>query len=131
MKATRMARILALGAGAADFCTGLGLVFAPALLVRVMGVVVPAPEALVFLRWDGAFVGAVGAVYVWSGWRSPARLRAMLELTLFFRLAAGGFSAVAIARGWLAPAWLSVPVTDLILAAVQAWLLMRGAGRDD
>ena len=44
---------------------------------------------------------------------------------------AGGFSAVAIARGWLAPAWLSVPVTDLILAAGQAWLLGRGAGRDD
>jgi hypothetical protein len=93
---------------------------------------VPGAEALIYLRWVGAFVAAVGASYlialVIGG---GARLRAVFEFTIVFRLAAGVFSAVAIARGWLAPVWVSVPLADFALAAVQAWLLRKGVGRDE
>lgn len=129
MNLQRMARIYAAVAGAADFFTGAGLVLAPQQVLPLMGVAVPAGDALVFLRWVGAFVGAVGLSYWWALLRPTVGLRAMLELTILFRMAAGVFSAAAIARGWLGPAWWSVPATDLIFAAVQIWLLRKGAGR--
>ena len=129
---TRVARGLALGAGSLDAATGLGLVFVPVLVLGLMGATPPGAEALIYLRWVGAFVAAVGASYLIALVAGGgARLRSVLEFTIGFRVAAGLFSAVAIARGWLAPVWISVPVTDFALAAVQGWLLRKGVGRDE
>lgn len=129
---TRFARGLALGAGLLDGATGLGLVFAPAIVLGLMGAPVPGEEALVYLRWVGAFVTAVGASYLVARVAGGGeRLRSVLEFTIGFRLAAGLFSAFAIARGWLGPAWVSVPVTDFGLVVAQVWLLRKGAGRDE
>ena len=128
--ATRIARVLAALAGTLDFFTGLGLVFAPGWTLRAMGASPVAPEALVFLRFVGAFVGAVGLVYLVALLRrNPRDLRVMLGMTIIFRLAAGSYSATAVACGWLEPVWLGVPATDFFLAVVQAWLLTKGAGR--
>jgi len=118
-------------AGAADFCTGSGLVVAPVMTLRLMGV--PPPDGdLVFLRFLGAFVGAVGFSYLRALWRkcrtgNGALLHATFEITTLFRLAAGAVSTWLIVRGWLAPAWTSVPVTDFLLAGGQMWLLRQGA----
>lgn len=134
MKTTvlRQARWLAFGAGSMDFLTGVGLVFAPGRLLPLMGVAMPSADGAVFLRWTGAFVGAVGASYLLALVRGgERRLFGALEFTIPFRLAAGGFSAAAIALGWLPAGWVSVPVTDLALAAAQAWLLLRRGGGDD
>jgi len=130
-KINQLALALALGAGALDFCTGLGLVAAPALMLRLMGMSEIFGD-LVYLRFVGAFVWAVGFSYLWAlrRWQQtgdPALLRATLEITIIFRLAAGSFGAWAILRGWLVPAWASVPATDFILAAAQGWLLSQGA----
>lgn len=122
----RLAWWLALGAGGLDFCTGLGLAFAPAEALPLMGLAVPGAEALIWLRWVGAFVWAVGASYLLALLLGgETRLRACLELTLPFRLAAGVFGAVAVARGWLSPLWAGVPATDFALVAAQLWLLRR------
>lgn len=122
-----LARWLALGAGAMDLLTGLGLVFMPTWVLPLMRVAVPAGDGLVFLRWVGAFVGAVGASYLLAVDRGGVdRLRSVLEFTIPFRLAAGGFSAAAVLLGWLPVMWASVPVTDLALVGVQVWLLNRG-----
>lgn len=113
-------------AGAMDLFTGVALVAAPALTLRLMRVEAPGAEALVFLRWIGAFVCAVGASYLPAAWRgTEERLRAVFGLTMIFRLAAGGYGATAILAGWLSPGWASVPATDLALAAAQWWLLSR------
>jgi hypothetical protein len=121
---------LALGAGGLDLGTGLGLVVAPALVLGLMGAAVPGPEALLYLRWVGAFVAAVGFSYLWAlGRRDVALLRHTLELTIWFRVAAGLFSAWAVGTGHLDGAWASVPATDLLLAVAQAWLLRRGVFR--
>lgn len=118
---------LALLAGGLDLATGLGLVAVPAFVLARMGAPAPGAEALVFLRWVGAFVAAVGFCYLWAlARRDVARLRFTLELTIWFRLAAGLFSGWAIASGRLPVVWSSVPATDLALAAAQAWLLGRG-----
>ena len=83
-------------------------------------------DGWVFLRFVGAFVAAVGAVYLWTALRpAPARVRALLEFTLFFRFAAGAYAAAAILTGTLHSAWSSVPATDFALVALQAWLLAR------
>src|SRR3954463_12781651 len=101
-KLERIAVWLALGAGGLDFCTGLSLVFAPALALKLMGVAPLGAEALVYLRWIGAFVWAVGFSYLWALWRREVvLLRSAVELTVWFRLAAGGYSAWAIATGLL------------------------------
>ena len=122
----RLSWWLSLGAGGLDFCTGLGLVFAPAQVLPLMGVAVPGAEALIWLRWVGAFVWAAGASYLLAlVLGGEARLRSSLELTIPFRLSAGVFSTVAIASGWLSPGWASVPATDFALVAVQIWLLRR------
>jgi len=128
---TTWVRGLALGAGAMDFLTGLGLVFAPGRVLPLMRVAVPAGDGLVFLRWMGAFVAAVGASYLWALARGGGRLRAVLEFTILFRLAAGGFSAAAIGLGWLPAAWASVPAADLALAVAQVWLLTRKDWNDE
>jgi hypothetical protein len=126
MKLLPLARLFTLTAGAMDFATGLGLVFFPAQLLPLMRVSLPTPDALVFLRFVGAFVAAVGATYLWA-WsrRDTASLRFVFAFTIIFRFAAGTYSAVAIARGWLPLMWLSVPATDLFLVAAQLWLLRQ------
>jgi len=126
-KTEQVAVWLALGAGGLDLATGLGLVLAPTLVLQLMGVAPPGAEALVYLRWIGALVGTVGFSYLWAlGRRDVTRLRHTLELTVWFRLAAGGYSAWALATGALSPGWASVPATDFLLAAAQVWLLRRG-----
>lgn len=129
-KLEQIAVWLALGAGGLDLCTGIGLVFAPLLALKLMGAAPIGIEAIVFLRWIGAFVGAVGFSYLWSLWRRDvALLRAALELTIWFRLAAGSYSAWAVATGALPLIWISVPMTDFALAVAQTWLLRRGVFR--
>lgn len=125
----RLAWWLALGAGAADFCSGLGLALVPANVLPLMGVPVPGAEALLWLRWVGAFVWAVGASYLLALLLGgEARLRTLLELTIPFRFSAAVFSTVAIAGGWLSLGWASVPTVDFALVIIQVWLLRRWQG---
>ncbi len=132
MKTIRWAKGLALGAGAMDAATGLGLVFAPALTLRAMQVAAPSAEALVFLRPVGAFVGAGGASYLVAFARGgAARLRELFATTLLFRAAAGGYCACAVLAGWLEPRWATVSLTDGALVVAQLWLLSRGGWSDE
>jgi H+/Cl- antiporter ClcA len=131
MPTTKIARLLALVAGSLDFCTGLGLVLLPQQILPLMHVEIPPAEALVYLRFVGAFVGAVGACYLWALVRGGMdRLRSTLELTILFRLSAGAFSATAIGLGWLSLAWASVPVTDFALVGLQLWLVSKLTSHD-
>ncbi len=122
----RMARTLALGAGALDLSTGLGLVFWPSLTYALMRVPVPTGEALVYGRFVGVFVGAVGLSYLLA-WRTGRveELRAQFRFTLPFRMGAGTFCAAAVVVGWMTPMWLSVVVTDYALVGAQIWLLRQ------
>jgi len=126
MNVTRFGQLLSLAAGLLDFGTGLGLVFLPTQILPLMHVPVPPYDALIFLRFVGAFVAAVGACYLWALLLGGAeRLRSCLEFTVLFRLSAGVFCIVAIARNWLVVGWISVPATDFILLALQLWLLAK------
>lgn len=113
-------------AGGLDFCTGLALVAAPAFTLSVMGVAAPTAEAMIFVRFVGVFVAAVGASYLWaSAFGNVAAFRTMLQLTLLFRLGAGVFTGIAVLTSALTTAWLGVTATDLACVVIQAWLLSR------
>lgn len=135
MTATRLlrwARMLSALAGLTDTGTGLLLVASPATALMLMRVPVPAPEALIQVRFVGAFVTGVGACYLLAlALGRPSALRAMLTYTLVLRATVGSFVTAACAIGWLAPAWLSVAATDLGLVVAQAVLLGKGVGRED
>ena len=124
-------RLLAWLAGAMDFGTGLGMVFAPALTLGLMQVTVPGAEAWFSDRFVGVFVGAVGFTYLWSvGTGRAADLRAVFGFTVPFRLVAGLFCAVGVGWEALSPMWLSVTVADWGLVGLQLWLLRCGAWED-
>jgi hypothetical protein len=92
---------------------------------------VPMVRDLVFIRFIGSFVGTVGLSYfagliAWKWTGSPIRLHVVWELTILFRLVAGGFVLSQVAMGNLSWPWLSVPVADWAWVFLQAWLLCAG-----
>jgi len=126
MPTAKIARLLALVAGSLDFFSGLGFVFCPQRILPLMRVETPTAEALIYLRFVGAFVLAVGACYLFALVRGGLdRLRAALEFTIPFRLSTGAFSATAIGLGWLSTGWAGVPVVDFALVSLQLWLLVK------
>ncbi len=131
MKITRAAVLFAVLVGAMDLGTGLGLVAVPVWTLQRMGVPVPNVEALLFVRFVGAFVGAVGAVYLWAVRKSSDRLRIVFGATILLRLSAGAFVAGAVWLQAMPAAWLAVTATDWTVAGVQAWLLARGTNRHE
>ncbi len=115
-------------AGGMDAVTGPWLVVAPASALAAMGA---DPEDDVFISFVGAFVAAVGWSYLWALWRwwkrgDVAFLQSVWRVTILFRLAAGSFCAVQLVTRELDLGWLSVPVTDFLLAGIQIWLLRAG-----
>lgn len=132
MKTIKLAKGLALAAGAMDAATGLALVVAPLLTLQAMRLSEPGAEALAFLRWIGAFVCAVGCSYLVVLARGGAgRLREVLVTTMTFRAAAGGYCAVAVLGGALERGWITVAVTDGALVVAQLWLLRREGWCDE
>lgn len=125
--APRWIRIYAALVGAMDFSTGLALIAAPALTLRLMGAVVPGGEALALVRLVGVFVGAIGASYLVALRGSAAALRAVMGFTLLVRTSVGTFAGLAVAFGLFDRGWLVVALTDLACAGVQAWILWRGS----
>jgi len=126
--------VAVLVAGAMDACSGLLLMLAPALALRLMGVALPVEEALVFIRFIGAFVFSVGAVYVFAGQHFAARgdgatLCVLLAATAWVRSVIFVFTASAILFGALSRAWGTVPLTDGSLALLQIGFVWRVWGQ--
>lgn len=117
-------------AGVGDAATGLLLVSAPALVLRLLGIEHPDGD-LVFLRFAGVFVACVGLSYLYpwflrDGFRRAGRVVAAFEITAGFRLAVALFLGVAVAAGALELPWVTVGVYDAVVGLVQIGLLARG-----
>jgi hypothetical protein len=125
---------IALFAGLMDSLTGVLLMTVPLLTLRLMGVEAPS-EAVPYVRFMGAFIFAVGSLYLW-GLLSVALLGTwkgvfcMYYATAWIRAVIGVFSTVAILSGGLGLEWGVVPLTDISLAIFQVvWLLKGGIPR--
>jgi hypothetical protein len=122
-------RLFCFIAGLCDASTGVLLVAAPALTLRLMGIE-PAPSDPTFLRFVGVFVGGVGLSYLYP-WALDARRReervwTVLEVTAGLRLLVAAFVLSSIATGALVARWSMVASTDLAFALAQlAWIARR------
>ncbi len=117
--------IWSVSVGSMDALTGLLLVFAPALALKSLGMAVPSADALVFVSWIGAFVGGVGLSYgmALGEWR---RGRAVWQITALLRMLVAVLVMSRLAAHTLEAAWLTVALTDLVVAAVQMVVLRAG-----
>jgi len=130
----RIGRLYCVLAGGCDLATGLGLIAAPRTVLSLMGIAGAEGDASVYLRFLGAFVAGVGASYLYplllaafGAPDRPGRLPAVIEVTALVRTGVALFVAGAVTAGALATPWISVAGTDAALAALQLWLLGRGA----
>ena len=117
-------------AAASDGGTGLLLVFAPALTLRLMRLFAP-QDALVYLSYVGVFVLSTGLACLYGAWlaRDPidsARLETVWLLTAVTRVLVGIFVVAQIVNGSLAPGWIAVAITDALFALVQFTGLAKG-----
>jgi hypothetical protein len=131
----RRQALFCLLAGGGDAATGLLLVAAPSLVLRLLGLERPAAD-LALLRFVGVFVACVGLGYLHPWLRQRAhrrgRLLAALEMTAAVRLAVALFLGFAVASGALEVRWLRVGLYDAALALAQIGLLARGGfGHED
>lgn len=117
-------------AGGGDALTGLLLLAAPRLVLRLLGAAVPGDSGgdLVLLRFVGVFVASVGLAYLypWLLRDGPSRLRTVLEITAGFRLAVALFLGCALMSGRLDLPWAAVGAYDALVALAQIGLRARG-----
>lgn len=113
-----------------DSCSGLLLMIVPALALGLMGVPLPLDEALVFIRFIGAFVFGVGMLYLFTAlifvwFPNSVSLCLMLGVTAWLRLVVFVFTMLAILLGELSWAWWSVPFSDGLLALLQCAFIWK------
>jgi hypothetical protein len=111
--------------GSMDAVTGLLLIFFPSLVLGLLRIDPPSPDALVFLSWMGVFICGVGLSYGLAlGRRS--RGETVWAFTALIRGMVAVFLTVRIMNGSLAPAWAVVGVSDAFVAVVQIAILRAG-----
>jgi hypothetical protein len=113
--------LISFAAGAMDFCTGVLLIAAPEVTFRLMGLTAVSDPALV--RFIGAFVAAVGALYLWALYRR--KLRLAWEFTALVRSFIGCFVGLSVVLRTLEQGWVTVAITDFGLAGLQVYFLWK------
>jgi hypothetical protein len=127
----KILKIFCVLAGTMDSMTGLLLIAVPDFALKLMQISEIHPEALIFVRFVGAFVFGVGFLYLFSlvavrrsgDWQW---VRSCLLSTAWLRLVIFVFGSVAISCGALSWRWGTVPLTDGVLAAFQLWIVSSG-----
>ncbi|MEO5716655.1 MAG: hypothetical protein ABIT37_24465 [Luteolibacter sp.] len=122
-------RYWSIAVGAMDALTGLLLILAPGPVLRLLGIVPPPAEALVFLSWIGVFVMAVGLSYAMALGRR-GRGEAVWGFTSMVRMMVAVFLTIQILAGTLVPAWALVGAADAFVAVVQIVILRKGWWRE-
>jgi Na+-driven multidrug efflux pump len=130
MNKTRFLKFWSLMVGAMDALTGLLLILAPGLVLRMLRIEIPSPDVLVFLSWIGVFVMAVGLSYGFAlrGRRSAGETVWMF--TALVRMMVCVFLIIHMTLGDMALAWLPVALSDGLVAAVQFFILRKGWWRE-
>lgn len=126
MTKSRFLKFWSVAVGAMDAVTGLLLILVPELVLRLLRIDPPSPDAMVFLSWIGVFVMAVGLSYGFAlrGRRSAGETVWMF--TALVRILVCVFLTTRITMGCIAPAWLVVAVSDGVVGLVQMMILRKG-----
>jgi len=126
----RTLQIYQLLIGLSDASTGLLLVFAPRLTLRLMLLQAP-PAALPYLSFIGAFVFSVGIACLYGCLLatrpgSNEKLETVWFLTAVSRGSVAVFVTSQILSGALEAGWASVAIADSAFSLFQAIGLYRG-----
>jgi hypothetical protein len=125
MNKIQFLRFWSVAVGAMDAVTGLLLIFFPSMVLGMLGIARPSPDALVFLSWMGVFICGVGLSYGLAlGRRS--RGETVWVFTSLIRMMVAVFLTGNIMHGSLAPAWAVVGASDAFVAVVQIAILRAG-----
>lgn len=116
--------------GSMDALTGLLLVIAPGLVLQLLRIAPPSPDALVFLSWIGVFVMAVGLSYGMALGKHRGRGETVWAFTALVRILVAVFLVVRISGGTLEKAWSLVALSDCMVAVVQIVILRKGWWRE-
>ncbi len=116
--------------GLSDTSTGLVLIAAPGLTLRLMRLHA-ASDTLPFLSYVGVFVLSVGLACLYGGWialdRGPAeKLEVVWLLTAITRALVTVFVVANVALGSLEPGWTTVAFTDGVFTMIQIFGLAKG-----
>jgi len=130
MDKTIFLKLWSAAVGAMDALTGLLLIFAPGLVLRLLGIDVPSDDSLVFLSWIGVFVAAVGLSYAFAFVRHRGWGEAVWLFTALVRIMVCVFLVTRITMEDMAPAWIVVAVSDGLVAAVQFAVVRKGWWRE-
>jgi hypothetical protein len=130
MKPHRILFLYQLLIGASDTSTGLLLLAAPALTLHLMRLH-PAPDALPYLSYIGAFVLSVGLACLYGAFLTTrphftAKLEVVWLLTAITRATVALFVLTQIFTGALEAGWLTVAASDGLIALLQLTGLARG-----
>lgn len=126
MTKTRFLKFWSVAVGSMDALTGLLLIFAPALVLRMLKIEAPSPDAMVLLSWIGVFVMAVGLSYALALGKRRGAGEAAWLFTSLVRILVAVFLVIQITVGNLAPAWWLVALSDGLVALVQMAILRKG-----
>jgi len=111
--------------GACDACTGILLVFAPVWTLHLMGMKnIPDPADII--SFVGIFVAAVGVSYFLVNREDVAGWKMQWKVTALVRLSVACFLTWKIFGAHWEMRWITVLLTDLVIAAVQIVGLKRG-----
>ena len=129
MSGERGPLLFCLVAGGGDVATGLLLLAAPELMLRLLGIERP-EGSLELFRFVGVFVASVGTAYLYPWLRGGTgqrhRLATAIEITAGIRIAVAAFLVCAVALREMGSPWLTVGTYDALVAAAQLALLARG-----
>lgn len=125
MNKVKFLRFWSVAVGSMDAVTGLLLIFVPALVLRLMKIETPSPDALVFVSWIGVFVTAVGLSYAMAlGGRT--RGETVWAFTALVRILVAVFLVVRILDGTMNRSWALVGASDGIVGVLQIVILRAG-----
>jgi hypothetical protein len=116
--------------GLSDTSTGILLIVAPALTLRLMDLHVPA-NTLLFLSYLGVFVLSVGIACLYGAWLTTRtafapKLEVVWLLTAITRGLVAIFILAKTASGALDHGWITVAVSDGAFALLQVVGLAKG-----
>jgi hypothetical protein len=116
--------------GSSDTLTGVLLVVAPELTLRLMHLHA-ASDASVYLSFIGAFVLSVGLSCLYGAFIAfhrgfPTKLEIVWLLTAFTRASVAIFVVGQVLANTLAAGWLSVAAADGVCVLIQAVGLRKG-----
>ena len=125
MTRVNLLRFWSVAVGSMDAVTGLWLLAGPAGALDLLGIAPPEQDALVFLRWIGVFVLAVGLSYGLAlgkrGWGEATWM-----FTSLVRLLVAVFLTIQILGEAMPKPWALVALADAAVAVVQIAILRAG-----